>query len=85
MQAVLARQAVLGATMTIPCNKTEQLIGFDLDFTGLDCRNEIEPWDYDPKQPWVCPFKPGCGAKRASDCAAAKQFHQIHHAPERVQ
>ena len=72
--------------MTIPCNKFEQLLGFNFDLTGFDCRDDIDPADYDRlREQWVYPFKPGCGAQRASDCAAAKQLAKVHEAPEWMQ
>jgi hypothetical protein len=44
------------------------------------------PADYDRlREQWVCPFKPGCGAQRAGDCAAAKQLAKVHEAPEWMQ
>jgi hypothetical protein len=64
----------------------EELLGFDLDLTGFDCANEIDPWDLDCfDRPWVCPFKPGCGAKSPCECAAAKQLAKILPAPNRTQ
>jgi hypothetical protein len=61
------------------------LFGFDLDLTGFDCAAEIDPYDWDPKRPWSCPFQPGCGAKTLRECPAAKQLAKILPAPERVQ
>jgi hypothetical protein len=62
-------------------SKYEELAGFDLNLPGFDCIDEIE----DLGQPWVCPFKPGCGAKTPSDCAAARQFAKVLRAPQKLQ
>jgi len=64
---------------------SEELFGFDLDLTGFDCADDIDPYDWNAGQPWSCPFKPGCGAKTLRECAAAKQRAKILPAPERVQ
>ena len=63
----------------------QDLWGFDIDFTGFDCADEIDPYDWDPNRPWSCPFKPGCGAKTLRECAAVKQLAKVLPAPERVQ
>jgi len=64
----------------------KELAGFDIELTGFDCVGDIiEPWDWDSEQPWSCPFKPGCGAKTPSECAAAKQLAKILSAPKRMQ
>jgi hypothetical protein len=64
----------------------EELRGFDLELTGFDCVGDIvDFYDIDLEQPWVCPFKPGCGAKYPKECAAAKQLAKVLPAPEKVQ
>jgi hypothetical protein len=68
----------------IPLNKFEQLLGFDCDLVGLQhCGHEFEIED--DGQPWVCPFKPECGATHARDCRLARQYAAIHEAPQRMQ
>ena len=61
--------------------KADVLNDFDLDLVGFDCCREIDPRD----GPWACPFQPGCGAKRPSDCPGTKQRVQILSAPKRAQ
>jgi hypothetical protein len=60
--------------------ETDALNDFDLGLVGFDCRQEI-----DLRDPWACPFQPGCGAKRPSDCPGTKQRVQILSAPKRAQ
>ena len=62
---------------------SEELAGLDPDLVGFDCIYEIDREDWD--KPWSCPFKPSCGAKSPSECAAAKQLAKISPAPERMQ
>jgi hypothetical protein len=64
----------------------EDLQGFDLELTGFNCVGDIiEPWDWNAEQAWSCPFKPGCGAKTLSECAAAKQLAKISSVSRRLQ
>ena len=58
----------------------DELFGLDWDHIGFDCVSENAGEDY-----WACPFRPGCGAKKLSDCPEAKRRAQIHHAPGRKQ
>lgn len=55
------------------------VVGFDIDLVGFDCAMEIER-----DEPYVCPFKPGCG-KSVDDCPLKAQLLRILRAPRRVQ
>lgn len=61
-----------------------ELNGFDIELTGLDCRDEIDMEDWF-EHGWKCPFIPGCGAKNIDQCAAVKQFAMICRAPKQKQ
>jgi len=61
------------------------LLGFDPNLVGFDCAREIDPREFKPGEQWYCPFTPGCGAKRASECGALKERARVHHAPKRPQ
>jgi hypothetical protein len=65
----------------------DDLDGFDLDLVGLDCVDELhDEWmEAGENFKFHCPFRPGCGATRKTDCPLIKRRVQVLLAPETKQ